>query len=724
MNKSILFLFLVFNFLFILISPIAYAQFGTEGGGFSPDDPTPSTEGGGFSPPDDDDDDDTPSTIGEGFSPPPEDPVPPTEGEGFSPPTEEIPIQGPGFSPTNQPPEVISISVIPSKPSTLDFLTITVFAKDDKEVSKIELIPENVIKAVETKLTLACPSGNGGTCEVQFSPIPDLPHLGIWAPRNAGDQFSFTAVATDSDGEKSAEFKVGPFTVIRIDDDDDDEFEPSGPSGAPSPGAPSPDQPPVIINNPPTITSTPITSATEDILYTYDVDATDPNNDQLTFSLPQGPSGMTIGTSTGLIQWIPTNNQVGNILVTVKVRDPVGLSDTQQFTISVAAVNDAPTLSIPDQNVNEDAGFLDNLVDLFSFAFDEETSLVNLIFSIITQSNTNIVACSLDSNRFIDCRTKQDKNGFSDVTVRVQDDVSPSLSTDDTFRVNVGNVNDGPSVQIIKPQSTFLENEVFDFEAQATDIDFDALTYTIDFGDGTTETGTVGNNNLVTTKHSYPSQGIFTLTITVTDGVLSDTDTVIITIVPFTVKIITDKERDKFPQRVNFDVNLNGGKEPFTFEWDFTEDGITDSTLRKPTALFSEGTFTVLVRVTDSDGDISTDTVTLKVTKIESMPRKIAHINSIRFENEFVEAGDNLDIFINFENKGNFHIRDARLTAIIQDLGIRSRTVKAVVDKNKQASKFLTLEIPDYAQPGIYYVMIVIDLDGDRRIKFRPIEII
>ena len=106
------------------------------------------------------------------------------------------------------------------------------------------------------------------------------------------------------------------------------------------------------------------------------------------------------------------------------------------------------------------------------------------------------------------------------------------------------------------------------------------------------------------------------------------------------------------------------------------------------------------------------------------MPRKIAHINSIKFDNEFVKAGDNIELFINFENKVNFHIRDARLTAIIQDLGIRSKTVKADVGKNQDSSNLLILEIPENTEPGRYYVKIVIDLDGDRRIKYRPIEII
>ena len=40
-----------------------------------------------------------------------------------------------------------------------------------------------------------------------------------------------------------------------------------------------------VLNHPPVITSTPITTGTEGLLYEYDVEATDADNDQLTFSL-------------------------------------------------------------------------------------------------------------------------------------------------------------------------------------------------------------------------------------------------------------------------------------------------------------------------------------------------------------------------------------------------------------------------------------------------------
>ena len=48
-------------------------------------------------------------------------------------------------------------------------------------------------------------------------------------------------------------------------------------------------------NDAPTITSTPVTTATEDAAYSYDVHATDPDvGDTLTYSLTTAPTGMTI----------------------------------------------------------------------------------------------------------------------------------------------------------------------------------------------------------------------------------------------------------------------------------------------------------------------------------------------------------------------------------------------------------------------------------------------
>lgn len=85
-------------------------------------------------------------------------------------------------------------------------------------------------------------------------------------------------------------------------------------------------------NEAPIITSAPITTATVGEAYVYDVEATDPDGNVLTYSLTVKPSRMTINFSTGKVIWFPETT--GSYDVTVKVSDGK-LSDTQSFTITV-----------------------------------------------------------------------------------------------------------------------------------------------------------------------------------------------------------------------------------------------------------------------------------------------------------------------------------------------------------------------------------------------------
>jgi FtsP/CotA-like multicopper oxidase with cupredoxin domain len=93
----------------------------------------------------------------------------------------------------------------------------------------------------------------------------------------------------------------------------------------------------------PMITSVPVTTATQGVSYSYDVNATDPDvGDVLTYSLDIKPSGMTINTTSGLIAWTPGSAQSGPQAVKARVTDQTGLFATQPFTINVANVNDPP----------------------------------------------------------------------------------------------------------------------------------------------------------------------------------------------------------------------------------------------------------------------------------------------------------------------------------------------------------------------------------------------
>jgi len=73
-------------------------------------------------------------------------------------------------------------------------------------------------------------------------------------------------------------------------------------------------------NRGPRILSLPDTEATGQYDYTYQVVAVDADEDPLTFSLNLAPAGMTI-TATGLINWLPGFDQVGDHEVQIAVTD-------------------------------------------------------------------------------------------------------------------------------------------------------------------------------------------------------------------------------------------------------------------------------------------------------------------------------------------------------------------------------------------------------------------
>jgi hypothetical protein len=114
-------------------------------------------------------------------------------------------------------------------------------------------------------------------------------------------------------------------------------------------------------NQSPTITSTPITTATVAAAYAYNVNATDPDGDTLTYSLTTSPIGMTINSTTGLINW--TSTSTGDYEVIVRVSDG-SLFDTQSFTITVedAGVTQNLKLTPSSQTVSQGSQVTINVV--------------------------------------------------------------------------------------------------------------------------------------------------------------------------------------------------------------------------------------------------------------------------------------------------------------------------------------------------------------------------
>ncbi|MEI8608726.1 putative Ig domain-containing protein [Enterovibrio sp. Hal110] len=137
------------------------------------------------------------------------------------------------------------------------------------------------------------------------------------------------------------------------------------------------------INNPPTISGTPVTSVNEGDSYSFIPTVADLDGDTLTFSVINKPNWLTLNTSTGELSGTPLDADVGisagiQIVVT---DDGVGSLSAQlaPFSLTVVDTNTTPILSgTPTTSVNEGTPY-----SFIPTATDGDTD--TLTFSIVNQ---------------------------------------------------------------------------------------------------------------------------------------------------------------------------------------------------------------------------------------------------------------------------------------------------------------------------------------------------
>jgi TusA-related sulfurtransferase len=120
----------------------------------------------------------------------------------------------------------------------------------------------------------------------------------------------------------------------------------------------------ILLNQPPAISSTPITTVSESELYEYSVLAEDPDTgDVLTYELTQYPEGMSIDVRTGIVSWQTNHHSAGEYQVAVRVTDTDGAFDSQVFQLIVVNVVQPPLIvSVEDQTLLAGSMFTSSLV--------------------------------------------------------------------------------------------------------------------------------------------------------------------------------------------------------------------------------------------------------------------------------------------------------------------------------------------------------------------------
>ena len=231
------------------------------------------------------------------------------------------------------------------------------------------------------------------------------------------------------------------------------------------------------------------------------------------------PDGLALNATSGVISGTPTAAGTFNFTVQVVDSDTPATNDTQALSITVSAVNQAPTMSgVPDVLTDEDTP-VNDAIDLWAYADDAETPDAALSFSIVSVSNPG-AGVTLDSNRYIDVNPASDWSGTATVIVEVSDG---SLTAQDTFTVTVNGLNDPP---IVMPLPDVVTNEdtpvaqAIDLWAYAGDAETpdNLLVFSIDSVTDPSAGVTITGNRYVSVSPAAQWSGSAVVTISVSDG--------------------------------------------------------------------------------------------------------------------------------------------------------------------------------------------------------------
>jgi len=250
-----------------------------------------------------------------------------------------------------------------------------------------------------------------------------------------------------------------------------------------------------------------------------DADATDPDGDQLFYSIGNPPAGATIDEMTGEFAWTPTSADFGRNAINLNVQDrppgdPDALIDSEAVGLNwVGGTGNLPPVIalIPNVRINETGTFVvtptitDPEGDEFFYEWSGEIPgnwLINGSFTIIPREDQG--------------------PGVYAITLTATQGDDLSLSTSQSFTVTIDEVNDAPRLSAI-PNAVIAVGEPLTILAEAFDgdIPIQTLTYSLrgEFENSAPPAGATINSLGEFTWTPVAGQGgDYTLVIEVSDG--------------------------------------------------------------------------------------------------------------------------------------------------------------------------------------------------------------
>ena len=221
-------------------------------------------------------------------------------------------------------------------------------------------------------------------------------------------------------------------------------------------------------NQPPVITSEPEGAIYAGQLFTYQVQASDPDNDALTYALEGGVPAMSI-SENGELSWIPDASLVGESLtVTIAVSDGRGGLAEQTLTLPVSeGANNPPTItSEPGLTAKPGENWL-----YFIEATDSDGDAIE--FKLIGAPN----GMSLEGDRLAWTPASEQVGSVHGVEIHAVD--ARGAIASQSFGIAVNATSDGnlpPEITSV-PEGQPVAGETWAYALNAEDRDGDALTY-------------------------------------------------------------------------------------------------------------------------------------------------------------------------------------------------------------------------------------------------------
>jgi PKD repeat protein len=247
------------------------------------------------------------------------------------------------------------------------------------------------------------------------------------------------------------------------------------------------------------------------------ISASDADGNPMSFIKVSGPAYVGVattnpgtGSATGVVHVTPGFGDAGVAVASVKVNDGFQDGNTESFSVTVTSVNQAPVLNQPaDMTVNEGALGLRTITgsdpdgDPITFSKVAGPFFMTVVSNFLGSGQIRVTPGFADA-------------GVYTAMVRVSDG---SLQDTKSLTITVVNVNQAPVANADGPY-TGIAGVPLQFNGSgSSDPDGDALTYAWNFGDGANGTGAVP-------FHTYAASGVYSVTLTVNDGVLSSAPSV------------------------------------------------------------------------------------------------------------------------------------------------------------------------------------------------------